>query len=152
MRDTAVVEVLRRLLADGVAANQVGLVEQLQQQGYSVSQAKISRLLRQLGAVKVKDVHGRLVYRLPREAVPPSGNSPLSQLVTRVSANEQVIVLRTGPGAAQLIASMLDYHEDEIGILGTIAGDDTVFIVPKSVNQLQQTLSAVEELLNKVKE
>ena len=57
-------------------------------------------------------------------------SSPLKNLVLDVDYNDMLIVIKTSPGAAQLIARLLDSIGKSEGILGTIAGDDTIFITP----------------------
>jgi transcriptional regulator of arginine metabolism len=57
-----------------------------------------------------------------------------------------MIVVHTSPGSASLIARFLDYRHKETEILGTVAGDDTIFIVPKSIKRIHHTLKEVEAL------
>ena len=61
-----------------------------------------------------------------------------------------MIIIRTSPGAAQLIARLLDSVGKAEGVLGTIAGDDTIFIAPISVKNINFTLTKVTELFEKV--
>jgi transcriptional regulator of arginine metabolism len=116
------------------------LLEILAQRGFSVTQATLSRDLVELGAVKVRE--GKtLVYAVPGEGgdrtarVAPGPEEMSSRLrrqceellvTARVSAN--LVVVRTPSGAANYLASALD-HADETGIMGTIAGDDTIMII-----------------------
>lgn len=120
--------------------SQSELLEILLRQGFSVTQATLSRDLVELGAVKVRE--GRaLVYAVPGEGgdrtarVAPGPEEVSSRLrrqceellvTARVSAN--LVVVRTPSGAANYLASALD-HADESDILGTIAGDDTIMII-----------------------
>ncbi|SUI40243.1 Arginine repressor [Serratia marcescens] len=60
----------------------------------------------------------------------PTTTSPLKNLVLDVDHNDAVVVIHTSPGAAQLIARLLDSLGKSQGILGTIAGDDTIFVTP----------------------
>ncbi len=68
-----------------------------------------------------------MVYCLPAELGVPTTTSPLKNLVLDVDHNDAVVVIHTSPGAAQLIARLLDSLQIP-GILGTIAGDDTIFV------------------------
>lgn len=147
MEDSDLQADLRHLLHQGEANSQELLCIKLESLGHSVNQSKISRLLRKIGAVKTKNEDGIVVYRLPLEPAPPTPDSRLTNLVIEMMANETMIVIYTHPGAAQLIARVLDHHKDKVEILGVIAGDDTIFVAPCSINNLTKTLSAIRKLL-----
>ncbi len=140
-------ETLKSLIWQGNLGTQEDLVEALHKAGYEVSQSKVSRLLRKLMVVKVKNEKGETVYALPKEPIPPSTHSPLAHLILKIDANESTVVIYTSPGSAPLIARLLDYHEKESTILATLAGDDTIFVAPKSIKQIKKTLSEVKDLL-----
>lgn len=138
---------LQTLLLAGEAGTQEDLCERLSEQGLLINQSKLSRLLRKLNATKEKNEHGDIVYRLPREPAPPTPNSHLRELVMSVRANETTIVIQTNPGSASLIARLLDYNASEDGIMATLAGDDTVFVLPTSVKTIEQTLKKIRSTL-----
>lgn len=143
-------EAIKVLLRQEKIGTQEEIVAILRDQGYDVNQSKVSRMLRKLMATKLKSDSGKTVYALPKEPAPPSTKATLLHLVLDVSANENLVVIQTSPGSASLIARMLDYHEAESTILGTLAGDDTIFIAPKSVKDIQKTLNEVKQLLANV--
>jgi transcriptional regulator of arginine metabolism len=60
-----------------------------------------------------------------------------------------MIIVRTSPGAAQLIARLLDSLSKSDGVLGTIAGDDTIFIAPTHVGQIEETIAKLELLFSR---
>ena len=60
--------------------------------------------------------------------------------------NKHLIVMHTSPGSAQMIARMLDSIRKSEGILGTIAGDDTIFIAPKNENEIEELTQAIAEM------
>lgn len=103
--------------------NQGDLVDELTKKGFDVTQASVSRDLAELGAVKAEGA-----YRLPE--VKP-GSSPLVDRLKIDRAGDNLIVVRTGPGHAQMAALHIDKARIG-GIVGTIAGDDTIFIAVKS--------------------
>ena len=112
--------------------SQEDLVERLAAEGLRVTQATVSRDLAELGAVKVRR-DGALCYALPGEGDPatlPEGRVRrlLSEWVERVEPAGPMVVLRTPPGSAHLVASALD-HAGWAEIAGTVAGDDTILIV-----------------------
>ena len=140
-------EDLRTLLLEGKVATQEDICAALEKKGHAVNQSKVSRLLRKIGAIKSNNELGQIVYRLPWEPAPPTPSSQLSSLIIDVVANETTIIVNTSPGAAQLIARILDYHKNIIQILGTIAGDDAVFVAPKSIKTIKSSVKEISKLL-----
>lgn len=138
---------LKILLMERETQTQEDLCHALQKQGYAVNQSKISRLLRKMGAVKIVNAEGQVIYSIPREPAPPSMNTPLHQLVLNIVANETMIVICTIPGSASMIARLLDYHQTLVGILGTLAGDDTIFVIPKSIKEIKKIVENIKLLL-----
>jgi len=138
---------VKALLADGNAGTQTKLLAALATQGIYTTQPTLSRLLRKLGAVKMQNVRGEVIYSLTHEPSPILTDAPFSHLVLSIRANEFMIVIRTKPGSASLIASVLDQHAQELAILGTVAGDDTLFVVPISIYQIQAGQQKIEKWL-----
>lgn len=128
------------ILARRDVRSQGELLDLLAEDGIEVTQATLSRDLLELGAVKVRS--GRnLVYALPghggdRTARPPRDGEQLSARLRRVceellvtaEPSQNLVVLRTPPGAASFLASAID-QADLNGVLGTIAGDDTIMVI-----------------------
>jgi transcriptional regulator of arginine metabolism len=118
----------------------------------SISQSKISRLLHQIGAVKLVDNKGKTQYRLPHEAglihelTSTQEKTMIGRWVLDVTANETLIVIHTTPGSAGMIARILDQHRESIGLLGTVAGDDTIFIAPMKISQIAITIAEISKL------
>jgi len=132
---------LRNLLLQGVTATQETICAALQDKGHLVNQSKVSRLLRKINAIKSKNAQGEMVYRLPHDVAPPSIKTSLSELIIEVVANETTIIVKTSPGSASLIARIID--DKECDIIGTIAGDDAIFIAPRSVKKINETLGLI---------
>ncbi len=138
---------LRDLLSAGEIGTQEELALELSRQKFKVTQSTISRDLRRLGAVKAQDPTGRTVYRLPEElaelAAPvPMAPSGLRELLVDIEHNGSLIVVHTTPGSASLVARQLDQMRPE-GILGTLAGDDTIFVAPASARKIESTIQAI---------
>ncbi|ADH92675.1 arginine repressor [Arcanobacterium haemolyticum] len=114
----------------------------LQEQGIAVTQATLSRDLEELRAYKEHNSAGQRVYRIPAVndlAVADNGvraqlNRWARELLVSAQHAENQIVLRTPPGAAQLLASSLDRAVID-GVLGCIAGDDTVLVITASAER-----------------
>lgn len=137
--------VLRRLLSEGEISTQEELVQELRSQKFVVTQSTISRDLRRLGAIKAQDASRRTVYRLPEEfenVVAPMPNGGFRGLMVDVEHNGSLIVIHTTPGSASLLASRLDQMRSE-GILGTIAGDDTIFVAPANTRKIEDTMAVI---------
>jgi transcriptional regulator of arginine metabolism len=104
---------------------QEDLLEELKKQGFLVTQATISRDLGSLGLVKAKLNSGASVYLLPE--VEKLRNTLVS-FVKKIDRAENLVVIKTEPGAAQSVAASID-GIDMPEILGTVAGDDTILVV-----------------------
>lgn len=121
---------LRRLIGERLVGSQAELVRLLEERGHSVTQSTVSRDLDAIGAHKVVAHRGVARYVVGK---PPSVDGPtLSNTLTRFTVaarpSGNVIALHTLPGAAHLVASAIDGAALE-GVIGTIAGDDTVLVV-----------------------
>jgi transcriptional regulator of arginine metabolism len=123
---------LKLLLEDGESNTQDALREKLEKLNFQVNQSTISRDLKKLGAIRTNDAHGQAVYLLPPTAE-PNLKTGFSDLVQEVVTNGSLIVIHTTVGSASLVARHLDRLKPE-GILGTIAGDDTIFIAPAELS------------------
>jgi transcriptional regulator of arginine metabolism len=124
---------LAQIIERHQVASQAVLVELLAQQGVRATQATVSRDLEELGAVKVRAGSGEAVYAIPE--LPGKRVSPddhlrrvLGDWAVEVAASANLVVVRTPPGSAHVVASALDRSGLE-EIVGTVAGDDTVLVV-----------------------
>ena len=123
---------VRRLLAEESVSSQSDLVDLLRAEDYEITQATVSRDLHALGAVKSRD-GGRLRYVLPDE-VAPSGEAfsglarALSEFAESIVPSGNLVVVKTSSGAAHVVAAAIDATPLE-GVLGTIAGDDTLLLI-----------------------
>ena len=130
---TAAKQQRQRLIADWLRQHRIGsqeeLVARLDLAGVPATQATVSRDLDELGAVRVRG-GGAIHYRLPEQF---EGNQTdrldqlLAEWVSDIVAAGNLIVLRTPPGSANLVANALDAAGLE-EVAGTIAGDDTIFV------------------------
>lgn len=141
-----VTSALQQLLQSTTNNSQEAIRHSLHIQGFDVTQSTISRLLRKLGAVKMTNEKGEAIYILPQGVVPANVIEPLKSLVLSIQDNGTTIVIHTNPGAAGLIAHVLDIYRP-VEILGTIAGDDTIFIAPIDTKKINQTVAALKEFL-----
>ncbi|MDN7124375.1 transcriptional regulator ArgR [Pseudidiomarina terrestris] len=147
----AMIDTFKGLLKEERYGSQSEIVDAMKELGFdNISQSKVSRLLSKYGAVRTRNARQEMVYCLPAELGIPSTRAPLSQLVLDIQHNDVMVIIRTSPGAAQLIARLLDSVGKKEGVLGTIAGDDTIFIAPVKVSDIDFTLQKVTELFENV--
>ena len=109
------------------------LIAHLQAAGFSVTQATVSRDIRELGLSKVVTGRGSYRYILPREnkdARQLEISHALAETIVRVEVAQNIIVLHTYAGMAQAVALEVD-HLSHADILGCVAGDDTIIIVAR---------------------
>jgi transcriptional regulator of arginine metabolism len=124
---------IAKLIEHGQVQNQAQLVDILADQGCVATQATVSRDLEDLGAIKVRVSGGESAYAIP--ALPKQQLAPEDHLrrvcgdwVVEVAHSDNLVVLRTPPGSAHVVASALD-RAGLPDLLGTVAGDDTLIVV-----------------------
>lgn len=124
---------IARLLADKAVTSQSQLVDLLAADDITATQATVSRDLDEMGAVKVRVPGGETVYAIPE--LPMEQHIPETHLrrvfgewVVDVAESGNLVVLRTPPGSAHVVASALD-RTGLPGVVGTVAGDDTLLVV-----------------------
>lgn len=122
-----------RMLERVQVTNQSQLVELLADDGVTVNQATVSRDLEELGAIKVRVPGGETVYaipELPTQQVSPEDHlrRVLGDWVVEADRSGDLIILRTPPGSAHVVASAID-RSGLTDVLGTVAGDDTLLVV-----------------------
>jgi transcriptional regulator of arginine metabolism len=126
-------QAIARIIERQQVSSQPQLVDLLADEGITATQATVSRDLDDLGAIKVRVPGGATVYAVPEFV--PERVAPVDQLrrvmgewVADVSHSANLVIVRTPPGCAHVVASALDRSGLE-GLLGTVAGDDTMMCV-----------------------
>lgn len=124
---------IRRILMTRHITRQSDLVQQLVEEGFEVTQATASRDLAEMGAVKRRSSDGLFGYTLPEEPTQLDGGreivaSVLAQFAHTITSTGGLVVIKTPPGAAQVVAGAVD-GAGVGGVLGTVAGDDTLLVV-----------------------
>ncbi|PVZ68870.1 transcriptional regulator ArgR [Pelagibaculum spongiae] len=148
-RQEALTLAFRQVLKEETCGSQSQIVDVLQGQGFeNISQSTVSRMLSRHGAVRVRNARGDLVYCMPPELGRMDTGVAVKDLVEEVEHNGSLIVLKTSPAAAQMIARLLDSIGRKEGILGCVAGDDTIFIAPTDIGQIEQTMLRIKDLFS----
>lgn len=124
---------IAKILEEHAVTSQTHLAQLLADDGVLVTQATLSRDLEEMGAVKVRMPGGQSAYAVPElahERVAPEEHlrRVLSDWVVQVSYSGNLVVIHTPPGCAHVVASALDRSGLD-GVLGTVAGDDTLMVV-----------------------
>lgn len=144
---------IRRLLAAGTIADQQALVSELERLGHAVTQTTVSRDLTALGAVKqANSVGGEHYVLADRRGRGPQQQQELAQrmrqFVVEINSSGNLVVLKTPPGAAHSVAVALDAAATLVPeILGTIAGDDTIFVATRKPTGAAAIQAHLERLM-----
>ncbi len=139
LRYAKIIETVRRQ----PVSSQEELSELLRGMGIRVTQSTLSRDIRELGLVKVRGIYRQAPDRENRAAAGPRS---IRQLVLEARVSGNILMVRTAPGDAHSMGVMLDAAEWP-EILGTVAGDDTVFALLRAPRLGKRALRRIEEYL-----
>ena len=146
-------EALRMIISSRQLGSQEELLNALQEEGFKLTQATLSRDLKQLKVAKASTLRGNYVYVLPNDTMYKRVSTPCNVrsmmgesglLSIKFSGN--IGVIKTRPGYASAIAWNIDSSELP-QILGSIAGDDTIFIVIKEGCKHEEVAKALTEVI-----
>ncbi|HUY05799.1 MAG TPA: ArgR family transcriptional regulator [Acidimicrobiales bacterium] len=146
--------VIAGLLAEHTVTSQPQLLDLLAGAGVEATQATVSRDLEELGAVRVRipGVDGQVyaIAELPTNQVAPIEHlrRVLGEWVVDLGASGNLVMLRTPPGSAHVVASALDRTGLE-GMLGTVAGDDTVLVIADRADGGEPLAERIRELVER---
>ena len=140
---------IREIIANNDIETQDDLVDELKNAGYNVTQATVSRDIKELHLVKVPLQDGRYKYSLPAD----QRFNPLQKLrrnlmdaFVRIDSAGNLLVMKTLPGNAMAIGALID-NLDWDEILGTICGDDTCLIICRTPEQSEEITNRFLEML-----
>ena len=141
-------QALLRIVRDNEIPSQERLRELLAEAGYNVTQATLSRDIRELGLLKVPLPDGLSAYEAPTEDIlpPPPISTLVPSLLLKMDGVGPLLVLATPTGSASALAAALD-HEDWPEVLGSIAGDDTLLMITRSVGDRKKLEIRLKELV-----
>ena len=146
-------EALRLIISSQQLGSQDELLKALQKEGFKLTQATLSRDLKQLKVAKAATMAGNYIYVLPNDTMykrisTPSNIKEMMQVPGFISINfsGNIGVIKTRPGYASAIAWNID-SSDIPEIIGTIAGDDTIFIVIKEGIKHQEVIEALNDII-----
>jgi len=141
---------ITRLIESETIQTQQDLLNRLNEQGYNVTQGTVSRDISELHLVKVRKADGIQCYKMPGSNTANPLASQFKTLfksaVKGVDYAINMVVVKCFSGMADAICASLDAYELD-GVLGTIAGDDTIFIVARSEEHARILVAQLSELL-----
>ena len=150
-------EALRLIISSQQLGSQDELLNALQKEGFKLTQATLSRDLKQLKVAKAASMSGNYVYVLPNETMykrvsTPNSIREMMRVPGFISINfsGNMGIIKTRPGYASSIAWNID-NSDVPEILGTIAGDDTIFIVIKEGVKHKDVVEALSDIVPNMK-
>ena len=146
-------DTLKMLISSQELSSQEEVLQALAKEGYKLTQATLSRDLKQLKVAKAASMNGKYVYVLPNETMYKRVSNPLSVREMMMSPgflsinfSGNMVVIKTRPGYASSIAYNID-NSDIPEILGTIAGDDTIFLVKKEGTDEDDIIRSLSQII-----
>ncbi len=153
---TTRIEALKMLISSKELCSQEEVLQELKKEGFTLTQATLSRDMKQLKVAKAASMNGKYVYVLPNETMYRRVHKPLSATeMTRNSGflsvhySGNIGVIKTRPGYASSIAYNID-NSNIPAILGTIAGDDTIFIAIKEYANLEELSKDIAKAVDSI--
>ncbi len=143
-RQSKIIEIIE----NNCIETQEELTTKLQQEGFNTTQATISRDIRELKLTKISTEDGKQKYTLPKGAdmeVLSKYQKVLSAGIISMEAAENLIVIKTVSGVAMAVGAALD-NLDINGLMGCIAGDDTVFVVARTKSLSKEVITNIEKV------
>lgn len=149
-------EALKMLISSMELSSQEEVLKELEKEGFKLTQATLSRDLKQLKVAKAASMNGKYVYVLPNETMyrrltTPRKATEMMQRSGYISVNisGQLAIVKTRPGYASALAYDID-NSDSHYILGSIAGDDTIFIALREGASRGQVLEALSYVIPEI--
>lgn len=126
------------------------LCDALKQNGFDVTQATVSRDIKELHLIKIPDQEG-YSYAMPELTALKGSEERMRRVfqdsVINIDYSNNIIVIKTMPGAAQSVASLIDTSEQS-HILGSVAGDDTIFVVVKPAEAVEKVVDEFNRMIH----
>jgi len=140
---------IKQIINDRTITTQSELAAAVRKVGFRTTQATLSRDMKELGIAWVHTPSGAK-YMLNPEQEEERLTTLIGLEIEHIEANEAIVVVKTLPGRAQGVAEIID-HLRLSSVLATLAGDNTVFILPRSTKKIKETTQALRDVLSKTK-
>lgn len=143
---------IKEIIQNQIIETQEELAAALQKEGIVVTQATVSRDIKELQLLKVPYGNGKYKYALSAEKKTVMSENHIAVLfqeaVTKIDSSMNLVVIHTIPGSAQSIAFSID-HSEHTEILGTLAGDDTVLVIMRTASDVPVLVKRIQQFLKK---
>jgi transcriptional regulator of arginine metabolism len=140
---------LKVLLNEKRLTSQLQLSKALSLRGFNnISQTQVSRLINKIGAIKVRNTRNNVVYKLPEHEFIPQTHQHIATVVLSIQHNKSQIIIKTVAGGAEIISKIIEDIGDSIGILGCIASNSTILIIPKDLRTINEVTHSISTLLD----
>ncbi len=136
---------IKEIVTTQIVSSQEDLLDKLRNEGFDVTQATLSRDLHEMNIIRIPHEDG-YKYILHQDENSRAIAHVIGMEIVNVMHNENVIVVRTMPGRAQGVAVYLD-RLDNSHIMGTVAGDDTIFVVPDSIKNIPAIVKRIQDIM-----
>lgn len=147
-KNTELIKAFKSVLNEQNFVSQQGMIDAMASRGFrGISQAKISRLLARVGAVKVRNERNEMVYQLPMETNAPQTKQFINSMVLQVKHNHHQIVVKTILGGGHVIARIIESLGEPSGILATLADESVVLVIPTDVKHIAAIKTLIIEHL-----
>ena len=150
-------EALKMLISSMELGSQEEVLQALEKEGFKLTQATLSRDLKQLKVAKAASMNGKYVYVLPNDTMYKRSTKPRTAMemlqtsgFVSISFSGNMGVIKTRPGYASSIAYNID-NSDSPNIIGTIAGDDTIFIVIKEGSPIDAVIEDLSVIIPNIR-
>ncbi|WP_425807812.1 arginine repressor [Desulfitobacterium sp. Sab5] len=141
---------IQEIITKEAIHTQEELAEHLREEGYDVTQATVSRDIKEMGLIKVPTPDDDYRYAIPGSAQTVNSLERLKrrmqETVVTVNDSENLIVIRTIPGNAQALADLIDKGNWK-EIIGTVAGDDTILLVIKPLSAVAEVRKRIADIM-----
>lgn len=147
---------IRNVINQNTVTSQEQLLMLLKRKGFEMTQATLSRDIKALKIVKTPDSYGKYIYMLPKDMNPTENiglrdeAKYLADGFVSIDFSSNIAVVKTRPAFASSIASLIDGVKS-FEILGTIAGDDTIFLVLREGVEREDVIYFLEEIMPNIK-
>lgn len=137
------------IIKENIVGTQEELADLLKREGFNVTQATVSRDIKELALIKITAGNDQYRYSLPTEITVSETRLRfmLKEFVLNYAASENMLVVRTAPGNANAVASALD-NAQWAEILGSVAGDDTILVVARRIEEIPKIIDKLESYLD----
>jgi transcriptional regulator of arginine metabolism len=134
----------KALLAEESLGSQKEISTAMSERGFAnISQTKVSHLLITLGAFKVRNTHNKPVYKLPGIHLIPNKKQTINSVVLNIQHNKAQILVKTIAGGGTLISKIIENMPISIGVLGCIASNDSILVIPSNINNIDNTTQRI---------